>query len=213
MDIDISLYFDRLSEVYDEIDREYDKAAKQYDTFSCDGCKDNCCKTVFYHYTLIENLYFIEGIGEIPENIREDIVRKATDYVENLGKHPFNAEELSIMCPVNVDGKCIVYKQRPLICRIHGLPGMLHSPLKGTQKFEGCLRFSTMHGDNIFHEIDRTAFYSKIAYIERDLRKEIVFTQKYKKTIAEMIIDQTKDEITLVKKMGPEDFHKDSHII
>ena len=213
MDIDISPYFDRLAPAYKEIDTEYDKVAKHYGSFSCESCEENCCVTVFYHYTLIENLYFIEGFEALPENKRKESIKKAEDYVKELADHPFGETELTIMCPVNFDGQCIVYENRPLICRIHGLPGVLHSPRKGEQKWEGCSRFTSMHGDSITREIDRTAFYSSVAFIERDLREEMVFTQKVKKTIAEMIVDQTKDEITLIKKMGPEDFHKDSHII
>jgi len=213
MDIDIAPYFERLAEVYSEIDAEYDRVAKEYDNFSCQGCEDNCCVTVFYHYTLIESLYFMEGFEALPEEKKKESIGRAEEYVKELGNHPFAETGLSIMCPVNYDGLCAVYEHRPMICRIHGLPGVLHSPQKGTQKWEGCDRFKKLHGGNITHEVDRTAFYTRIAFIERDLRQEMVFMQKYKKTIAEMIVDQTRDEITLIKKMGPGDFHKDSHIL
>lgn len=212
MDIDISPYLNRLSEVYDEIDHEYEKAARHYGNFSCEGCEDNCCRTVFYHYTLIENFFLVEGFGRLPDDEKKEIIRRAHDYVKSLSEKPFGETGLSIMCPLNVDGPCALYKNRPLICRIHGLPAVLESPRKGTQRWEGCRRFKET-GRNISHEIDRTKFYSLIAFIEGDLRKNMVFFQKYKKTIAEMIVDQTKDDVTLVKKMGPEDFHKDSHII
>ncbi len=213
MDIDISPYFDRLAEAYKKIDDDYDKVAKHYDDFSCEGCEDNCCVTVFFHYTLIENLYFMEGFEGLPEDKQKKAIQKARDYMKELVEHPFGETELSIMCPANFDGQCVAYEHRPLICRIHGLPGVLHSPRKGVQKWEGCSGFVKKHGDSVTEEMDRTVFYSDIAFIERDLREEMVFVQKLKKTIAEMIVDQTKDEITLMKKMGPEDFHKDSHII
>jgi hypothetical protein len=213
MDIDIAPYVERLSAVYDEIDREYDETARFYDNFSCAGCEDNCCQTVFYHHTLIENLYLIEGFEGLAHEKKKASVEMASDYLVELSTHPFDDSDLSLMCPLNVDGLCILFRYRPLICRIHGLPGTLSSMRKGDQHWEGCGRFETRHGKSISREIDRTPFYTKIASIEGDLRKEMVFVQKYKKTIAEMILDQTKDEITLTKKMGPEDFHKDSHIL
>ncbi len=212
MDIDISKYLDELASIYKDIDRAYDEGAEHYEGFSCEGCMDNCCKNVFYHYTLIENLYFIEGFLDLPDDISEQGIGKAKDYVKVLGKNPFKEIQLSMMCPMNFEEKCEIYEHRPLICRIHGLPAVLYSP-KGTQKWEGCWRFGEQHGDRIDFEIDRTAFYTRLASLERDLREEMSFMQKHKKTIAEMIVDLTKDEITVVKKISPGDFHKDSHII
>ncbi|UCG78834.1 MAG: YkgJ family cysteine cluster protein [Nitrospirota bacterium] len=212
MDVDVAQYLGRLAKIYGEIGQEYDKAAGKYGGFSCEGCTDNCCTTVFHHHTLIENLYLIEGFEGLDVKKKEEAVIRAKKYVEELSDHPFDMTELSIMCPLNVEGKCEAYEYRPLICRIHGMPGILHSP-KGTKEFDGCPVFMEQHGNSISHRIDRTSFYTDIAFIERDLREEMVFTEKHRKTIAEMIVDYTRDEITLSKRLRPEDFHKDSHII
>ncbi|GBD98630.1 hypothetical protein BMS3Abin07_00654 [bacterium BMS3Abin07] len=206
MDIDISPYLNRLAGVYKEIDNEYERVAGLYDNFSCEGCENNCCDTVLYHHTLIENLFLIEGFGEIDDDRKKEIISRAKDYVKELSKRPFDMTGLSIMCPMNFNGLCSIYEYRPLICRIHGLPAMLKSPQGGVQHWKGCLRFQDMHGQNISHEIDRTPFYTKIAFIEGDLRKEMVFMPNHKKTIADMVIDQTKDEIPLIKRLNPSDF-------
>jgi len=46
-------FIDRLKQIYTAMDRAYDRAADPYG-FTCDGCADNCCRTRFYHHTVIE---------------------------------------------------------------------------------------------------------------------------------------------------------------
>ena len=62
--------------------------------------------------------------------------------------------------------------------RFHAMAGHKTYFLTGTDE----------HGDKVDFEIDRTAFYTRMASLERELREEMVFFQKNKKTIAEMII-------------------------
>jgi len=200
MNKDLIPFFDRLAKVYSDIGEEYDRLAGHYRSFSCEGCQDNCCTTVFSHYTLIEHLYFLEGFRRLQEKERADMTARAKGYAETLALHSGPAEELDLMCPVNVDGLCGVYKNRPLICRIHGLPSLLRSP-RGVQQWKGCLRFQEMHGENIDQEMDRTGYYSAIASIEADLRKDISFFHKYKKTIADMVLDLEREGMNIVKSV------------
>ncbi len=44
------------------MDLKYKEAADYYG-FDCTGCEDNCCFTRFFHHTLLEYLYIMEGYG------------------------------------------------------------------------------------------------------------------------------------------------------
>jgi len=200
MNTDLITLFQQLSDVYSDIDREYDRLARHYGNFSCTGCVDNCCTTVFFHYTLIEHLFLIDGFRTLADEVKKSMAEKAGEYARTLAEHPEDPTGIDLMCPANVDGLCGVYANRPLICRIHGLPSVLQSR-GGIQRWKGCLRFQSIHGDAITLEMDRTMNYSKIAALEASLRKERSFFQKYRKTIADMILDWTRDGTSIVESI------------
>jgi len=211
MDLDIAPYLNQLSGIFREIDLEYEKSQKYYGDFSCAGCTDNCCTTVFHHHTLLENLYLIEGFSTLKPERMKVILQRAGNYCRELVKKPFDQPSLTLMCPLNVDNLCLLYEYRPLICRVHGLPGFLFSK-KGRQEFPGCKRFQELHEERTGYRIDRTPFYTQFAALEGQLREELSFFQNYRKTISEMILDYEKDEITMVKKILPRDFQKNSPV-
>ncbi len=189
LEIDIGNYLEELYGVYRDIDRAYQEVARRYD-FSCQGCEDNCCRSVFYHYSLIEYFGVLEGFDALPEDSRNEALHRARDYVAELNRMRTRETEMKRMCPLNFDGLCIIYEHRPLICRVHGVPGILRHPLKGTRAFSGCQRFEKLHGSDIPHPLDRTEFYTKIATIETRLRAEMDYMLRFQKTIAEMLLNR-----------------------
>jgi len=188
MSTDISKHLDGLSEVYAAIDAEYEKARAYYEGFSCDGCPDNCCTTVFHHHTLIEYFHLVEGLGKLDPKLFSIAVARAEGYVVAMRKQLGDLNSARLMCPMNFEGQCRIYEHRPLICRSHGMPGVLHSS-RGKNQWQGCRIFNEKFEGRMNHVIDRTPFYTKIASLEGDLREDLQFVQKYKKTMAEMIID------------------------
>jgi Fe-S-cluster containining protein len=192
MSTDVSKFLDGLSEIFTAIDAEYEKARAHYEGFSCDGCVDNCCTTVFHHHTLIEYFYFIEGLGKLDPKLLDIAAARSEGYLSAMRKQLGNLNAARIMCPLNFEGQCRIYEHRPLICRIHGMPGVLHS-VRGKNEWQGCKVFNEKFAGRMDHVIDRTMFYTKIAALEGDLREELQFVQKYKKTIADMILDYKKE--------------------
>ncbi|MBF0537139.1 MAG: hypothetical protein HQL03_02685 [Nitrospirae bacterium] len=190
---DLTPFMDKLGDIYREIDEQYTHIQGVYNGFNCDACDDNCCTTVFHHYTLIEEYYLFRGLSEInDQQLVEAVLQNAESYCMQVARHPHDSHTLRIMCPVNHQGRCIVYKHRPLICRIHGVAAVLHSPIKGRQQWDGCQLFVQRCGDNVKIKgqlLDRTPFYTRIATLEKQLRHELVFLHKTKKTIAEMVMD------------------------
>ncbi len=189
VDLDIGKFLEQLYGVYSEIDAAYDESA-QYYNFSCEGCEQNCCDTVFYHYTLIEFFGLLDGFDALPEDIQARSLQRAREYVKELNRFRGKEQNVKILCPLNYDGLCAVYEHRPLICRVHGLPGSFRHPSKGLKTFTGCRRFEETNKMERTNAIDRTAFYTRIATLESQVRREMDYLMKFQKTIAEMLLDR-----------------------
>ena len=48
-----------------DMDLAYDQAALK-SGFECRGCHNNCCRSLFYHHTLVELLYLRSGLAALP---------------------------------------------------------------------------------------------------------------------------------------------------
>jgi hypothetical protein len=186
--VPIDTYVNKLSRIYGSMDDAYREAAAFYD-FSCRGCQDNCCTTYFFHYTIIESLYLVQGLWGLGKGMKEEIMERAVNMSDPLKRG-------SYMCPVNEGGRCLLYPYRTMICRLHGLPNEVQKPGGQRDEGPGCAKFEEeKRRKGLPHRrIDRTPFYTDLANLERDLRTEIGFFQKFKKTIAEMIRDGGKGE-------------------
>ena len=179
---------ERLKALFDEMDQAYATAADRYG-FCCSGCVDNCCLTRFYHHTLLEWLYLLEGLAGLPPAAREAIVAKA-HRVNQQAAHAGQANAAQrIMCPLNQDERCLLYPFRPMICRLHGIPHELHTP-GGVVRSPGCDAFfdqCRQHGHTDYIRFDRTPFYRRMAMLERELRTQTGYGPKIKLTVAQMV--------------------------
>ena len=72
----LAAYFDRLQQIFAAMDREYTNATKHYG-FQCDGCIDNCCRTLFYHHTYLEYLYILAGFEKLDRQRQREIQSRA----------------------------------------------------------------------------------------------------------------------------------------
>ncbi|MEO5357827.1 MAG: hypothetical protein H7844_11075 [Nitrospirae bacterium YQR-1] len=202
MEADILAYMERLSQIFSAIEADYKTAQEHYSGFNCDGCEDNCCTTVFNHYTLLEYFYLCEGLTKITDQaLLKVIFMRAQMYYSEVAKKPFNMESLKIMCPLNFNDKCVVYENRPLICRSHGVPSVLQVNTAPAQRWPGCNRFKENFAKNAEgnfepdYYFNRTPHYSQFAALEGDLRSDFTYFHKFKKTIAEMVLDYFNEEM------------------
>ena len=92
------------------------------------------------------------------------------------------------MCPLNLDEMCILYPYRPMICRLHGIPHELKRPEQKTIYGPGCETFDHRCGRRAYFEFDRTPFYQELAKLEQAVKQALGIAEKFKMTIAEMII-------------------------
>jgi Fe-S-cluster containining protein len=185
-DEDKKLFFERLDHIYQEMEKRYSIVADALD-FTCAGCNDNCCYTHFRHHTLIEFLFLAEGINSLDHDLRAEIVQKASEVVSKTSEAEKKGLKIRILCPLNRDGLCVLYRHRLMICRLHGTAHYFDSP-KGRVEGPGCFRFEELsEGKKKVPMLDRTDIYRNLAFLEMDLRKKTGYGFKFKHSIAEMV--------------------------
>lgn len=185
-EIDYKSFLDRLRRIFERMDGAYAEAAGQYG-FDCKGCEENCCLTRFYHHTLLEYLYIKEGFEALDPDARELASERAGHVIRETAEVDARGETPRIMCPLNENGRCILYGRRPMICRLHGIPHELRRPGFDAVRAPGCDAFTDECGSQAYITFDRTPFYKEIAMLEQELRKESGVKEKIKMTVAEII--------------------------
>jgi Fe-S-cluster containining protein len=168
---------ERLSHIYAEMDQAYQQTADFYG-FECQGCNDNCCRSLFYHHTLIECLYLVKGLLGLPLDRQKDVMNKAALLMDSSQRE---------MCPLNADGKCLVYAFRPMICRLHGLPHEITLANRSPTQHPGCGEFNRLCSSQPRHLLDRTPHYLALARLEQDTRRQFAYSQRIKMTIAQIL--------------------------
>jgi hypothetical protein len=179
---------DALARLFAAMDAEYGRAALAHG-FECRGCADNCCRTRFYHHTLVEYFYLRRGLATLSEAERSRVAARAAQAVARMqaaGDEPPSEETL---CPLNAQGRCLLYAQRPMICRLHGIPHQLRRPDGRRQVGPGCGDFDRQCGPSAPPILDRTPLYMNLSEVERELRRRLGYADKLRMTIAQMIVE------------------------
>lgn len=177
----------RLAALYDEMDAAYGTVAQSYG-FHCRGCEDNCCLTRFYHHTLLEVAGLLMGYRELPECQKASTIERARTYCRALNASPHHDQPLRHLCPLNSDTRCLLYRQRPMICRLHGIPHVMRHPTRGLITGTGCHMFEASFSQAAGHPLDRTPLYAAMAMREKSLRQVSGIKIPVRLTIAEMIL-------------------------
>ncbi len=170
-------FLERLEALYARMDRRYSEIADRYG-FHCRGCEDSCCRTTFYHHTLVEYLYLRAGV-------RRRVKERQTEFLHRSQNVPANPD--AGRCPLNNEGLCLLYAYRPMICRLHGIPHELRRPDGTVQRGPGCSVFHATARGKAPIAFDRTEFYVVLSNLEQDARKAFGFSQKIKMTISQML--------------------------
>jgi Fe-S-cluster containining protein len=176
--------------LFQRLDRAYDQNARAAG-FACNGCRDNCCRTRFYHHTLIEVLSIQSGLRMLPADRSLRIRAAAEAALEKTTQQHRRREPVDVMCPLNENHRCVLYGQRPMICRLHGIPHVLRLPDGRTRTGPGCDDFYRQCGRGADPLLDRTPLYGAMADLEQRLRKRLNYHGKIKMTVAEIIVDDT----------------------
>ena len=181
-----SPWLDKLAGVFTAMDAGYEESAGCHG-FVCRGCDDNCCSTRFYHHTLLEFMAVFRGYVGLEFEERARVMERAVEYCRQHAEADTAGTTVKPWCPLNEKGRCLVYDLRPMICRLHGIPHVLHLPGGKTVQGPGCANFTSRHESENNPPLDRTPFYKEMSDLEKQLRAELNVNVKFKQTIAEMI--------------------------
>lgn len=173
--------------LFERMDRAY-RACAGKSGFVCNGCRDNCCLTRFDHHTLIEVLQVRSGLRSLPRRQRRRIRASAESAGIEMADLQRRGAPVRVMCPLNENGRCVIYDRRPMICRLHGVPHLLRRPDGRMLSGPGCDDFYRQCGTSGGERLDRTPLYTAMAGLERRLRDLLDYRSRIKLTVAEMIV-------------------------
>ncbi len=181
----------QLEDIYQKLQLEYERVAGELD-FTCTACPDNCCDSYFLHHTYLEWVYLWEGVRLLPKDEQRELVIRAEEYLARVKEAVEKDERPQVMCPINKNGLCTLYKHRLLVCRTHGVPARLRRPDGQTMIFPGCFRCQDIVKQKKITDqlcVERTSLLQRLACLENDLLggKRYLYP-KVKMTIAEMLV-------------------------
>lgn len=180
--------YEDIADLYTRMDQTFDRVARQYG-FECNGCDDNCCKSLFFHHTHVEKAYLLYGFQRLDPAVKDLLLKRACDWCKKTFLERNKIETQKIMCPANENGKCLLYRYRPMICRLHGLPHELCRPGATPVRGPGC--HAGEFDDTSYIPFDRTPFYRDMADIEMTFRFNTKASGKIKETVAQMLLSST----------------------
>lgn len=169
------------------MDQGYTRAANHYG-FQCNGCEDNCCKSFFFHHTFIEKDYLLNQAKKLDQETKKKLKKNAGSYLHKTSLGTDDLKEKPL-CPLNIEEKCILYEQRPMICRLHGIPHHLNIPGREFKTNPGCDAGNSFFNSTDYFSFDRIPYYKEMVEIEKEYKEALGKNEKIKQTIAHMLLD------------------------
>ena len=188
---------DRMGQIYKEMEKGYEQVAVQL-KFSCDGCPDNCCDSWFQHHTFVEWAYLWLGFCELAESRQAEILERSRLFISGSEQALARNERPELMCPLNENGRCILYAHRLMVCRTHGVPATMQRPDGQRLNFPGCFRCQELvertfpdqlEKQSVVPRVERTLLLRRLAQLENELmegRRHLY--PRIKLTIAQMLV-------------------------
>ncbi len=130
-------------QLLEEIDRWFAGCIDQFpEQIECNKGCSACCRALF-EINLLDAALLQQGLQQLDATIRQQVLARAQNRKTLLQqqwpelKHPYFLNHLPhndweempeddpTPCPLlGDDGDCLSYRQRPLLCRLHGLPNI-----------------------------------------------------------------------------------------
>ena len=183
-------FFERISRLYSDMDKAYSDAAHYY-AFHCKGCDRNCCQERFYHYTAAEHVFLAHGLASLGQKTKTGIFLRADEVMLQYRLHDASNQAERAICPLNLEGLCVLYEYRPMICRLQGIAHYIKKPGQPQKRGPGCHVFNEkiLPKNLSDFSFDHTPFYLEMVAIEVEIRNRLNYKGRYKKTVAEMLLN------------------------
>lgn len=125
-----------------KVDDWFARSAELYpESIACKSGCSACCRSTF-DITLLDAYYLKHGFDQLPDATRETVLAKCRERLASMREawpefdHPYllnyrDEEEWEVLMPdedetpcvlLGQDGRCLVYRNRPMTCRLHGIP-------------------------------------------------------------------------------------------
>jgi Fe-S-cluster containining protein len=135
---------------------QFREAAKKHRVKCKRGCYE-CCSAGFFDITLLDALHLRSALKQVPAPVRERVIAKANDQLDLLERKKAFSRKTPLLkslpaidaisrrsakmsCPaLDENGACLIYDQRPHICRIFG--PTIRGPRRAV-RLEGCGYFT-----------------------------------------------------------------------
>jgi Fe-S-cluster containining protein len=132
------------------------RAASKHGVGCKRGCHE-CCSVGFFDITLLDAIYLRSSLKRVPAPVREKVLARANEQLDILEKKKafsrkdpllktlpaidsISRRSAKMRCPALDDnGACLIYEQRPHICRIFG--PTIRGPRRAV-RLEGCGYFT-----------------------------------------------------------------------
>jgi hypothetical protein len=176
------------------MEQAYDAVAGELG-HGCAGCPDNCCDSYFLHHTYIEWCYLWLALDELEAPLRERLIGRAREYEKQSREMLKDGQRPKLMCPLNEEGRCVLYAHRLMVCRTHGVPAELIRPDGKKLSFPGCFRCQELVAGSAWQveqipKMERTRLLQRLAILEQTLldgKRHLM--PKVKRTIASMLVE------------------------
>lgn len=138
--VDLSTYFAQYEALVQEFEESIDQANTQGPMARCGRETDSCCYE-YFDLPLVEVIYLSNKMNRTLSNeLRKDVIQRAlkarkkrqctNEHSGDTGcgngkEEPGLIEAYAMersLCPLNCEGKCLLYQYRPIRCRGYGVP-------------------------------------------------------------------------------------------
>jgi Fe-S-cluster containining protein len=172
---------DALFRAYEQLtaraDAAFEQVARDYpDAVKCRRHCDDCCHAVFGLF-LVEAAYLQTFFAGLPSDMKSETILRCARADQELARlqqrmqDPVKARENEedplasgrVRCPLlNEEKDCVLYPQRPVTCRIYGVPTQVQG------KGRVC-RFSGFQAGKTYPTFDLDAVYRDLYEFSKDL--------------------------------------------
>lgn len=171
---------------------QFNAAARKNGVKCSRGCHE-CCATGFFDITLLDALHIRDRLKKVPAPIRKRVIAKANEQLDILEKKgafsrkdpllktlasidSISRRSAKMRCPALDDkGGCLIYDQRPHICRIFG--PTVRGPRRAV-RLEGCGYFT--------RDIPETDFPLLLNYEDEEAMLKAMFVKAGRKRVREV---------------------------